>query len=90
MMIIQVFKEFARAARRGPGRGPDHGSGFTAGRVLVRRDMLMPPIGRIMGNIDFSNLVIISGQTRASLSRPKISDWPPSTTVCSSTPSSTF
>jgi large conductance mechanosensitive channel len=73
MRIIQEFKEFA--AR---GNVVDLAVGLIMGAAFGKvvsslvSDMLMPPIGRIMGNIDFSNLFInLSGKPAASLAEAK-------------------
>lgn len=73
MRIIQEFKEFA--AR---GNVVDLAVGLIMGAAFGKvvsslvSDMLMPPIGRIMGNIDFSNLFVnLSDKPAASLAEAK-------------------
>ncbi|QLA18000.1 large-conductance mechanosensitive channel protein MscL [Desulfolutivibrio sulfoxidireducens] len=73
MKIIQEFKEFA--AR---GNVVDLAVGLIMGAAFGKvvsslvADMLMPPIGRLMGNIDFSNLFInLSDKPAASLAEAK-------------------
>ncbi|KUG29553.1 large-conductance mechanosensitive channel [hydrocarbon metagenome] len=73
MRIIQEFKEFA--AR---GNVVDLAVGLIMGAAFGKvvsslvADMLMPPIGRLMGNIDFSNLFVnLSDTPAASLAEAK-------------------
>ncbi len=73
MRIVQEFKEFA--AR---GNVVDLAVGLIMGAAFGKvvssfvADMLMPPIGRLMGNIDFSNLFInLSDKPTASLAEAK-------------------
>jgi large conductance mechanosensitive channel len=49
-------------------------------------DVLMPPIGKLMGNLDFTNLfVALNGQSYESLKAAKDAGARRSTTACSST-----
>jgi large conductance mechanosensitive channel len=73
MRIVQEFKEFA--AR---GNVVDLAVGLIMGAAFGKvvsslvADMLMPPIGRLMGNIDFSNLFInLSDNPATSLAEAK-------------------
>ncbi|NMC50567.1 MAG: large conductance mechanosensitive channel protein MscL [Desulfovibrio sp.] len=73
MKIIQEFKEFAaRGSVVDLAVGLIMGAAF--GKVVSSfvADMLMPPIGGLMGNIDFSNLFInLSDKPAASLAEAK-------------------
>jgi len=73
MKILQEFKDFA--AR---GNVVDLAVGLIMGAAFGKvvsslvSDMLMPPIGRVMGNIDFSNLFVnLSDKPAASLAEAK-------------------
>jgi len=73
MKILQEFKDFA--AR---GNVVDLAVGLIMGAAFGKvvsslvSDMLMPPIGRVMGNIDFSNLFVnLSDKPAASLAEAR-------------------
>jgi len=66
--------------------------GGAVGKVVTSlvNDILMPPIGLILGHVDFSNLYINLGHTKyATFAEAKAPAPRPSTSVCSSTTSST-
>jgi large conductance mechanosensitive channel len=63
--------------------------GAAFGRIVssLVNDILMPPIGLLLGRVDFSNLFLnLSGQPYPRWRRPKGPAQRPSTSGCSSTP----
>ncbi len=73
MGMLQEFKEFAVK-----GNAVDMAVGIIIGAAFGKivnslvEDMIMPPIGKVMGNVDFSDLFInLSGGTYASLEAAK-------------------
>lgn len=73
MGMLQEFKEFAVK-----GNAVDMAVGLIVGAAFGKivnslvEDMIMPPIGKVMGNVDFSDLFInLSGGTYASLEAAK-------------------
>lgn len=73
MGMLQEFKEFAVK-----GNAVDMAVGLIVGAAFGKivnslvEDMIMPPIGKVMGNVDFSDLFInLSGGTYASLDAAK-------------------
>lgn len=71
--MLQEFKEFAVK-----GNAVDMAVGIIIGAAFGKivnslvEDMIMPPIGKVMGNVDFSDLFInLSGGTYASLEAAK-------------------
>lgn len=71
-----VLEEFKKFAMRGNvldmAVGIIIGAAFGAIVTSFVNDLLMPPIGRLLGNVDFSNLFInLSGQPVASLKAAK-------------------
>ena len=69
---LDVWKEFKEFAVRG--RAVDLATGVVLGAAFGRivtslvNDILMPPVGRVLGRVDFSNLFInLSAQRYASL-----------------------
>jgi large conductance mechanosensitive channel len=71
-----MFKEFKKFALRGNvidmAVGIIIGAAFTSVVNSLVNDILMPPIGLLVGNVDFSNMFIsLDGQSYASLSAAK-------------------
>jgi large conductance mechanosensitive channel len=76
--MLKEFKEFAMK-----GNVVDLAVGVILGAAFGKivsslvGDILMPPIGKLMGNIDFSNLFIaLNGETYASLAAAKAAGAP--------------
>src|SRR5213593_832619 len=76
--MLREFKEFALQ-----GNVLEIGVGLIIGAAFGRvvsslvNDLLMPPIGLLIGNVDFSNLFVsLSGQSYASLSEAKAAGAP--------------
>jgi len=71
--MIKEFKEFAlRGNVLDMGVGIIIGAAFGKIVTLLVSDVLMPPLGLLIGNVDFSNLFInLSGQPYASLTDAK-------------------
>ena len=89
--MLKEFKEFAmRGNVLDMAVGIVIGASF--GRIITSfvDDILMPPIGLLLGRMDFSNLFLnLSGQYYDSLAAAKSLAPPRSTMASSSTPSST-
>ena len=65
--------------------------GAAFGKIVASlvNDVLMPPIGKLLGGVDFTGLFISLGtQHYDTLKAAKMRVLPPSTTGCSSRPSS--
>jgi large conductance mechanosensitive channel len=80
-MFTQMLREFREFAMRGSvvdlAVGIIIGAAF--GKIVssLVNDLLMPPIGLLLGRVDFSNLFInISGQPKASLAEAKAAGAP--------------
>jgi large conductance mechanosensitive channel len=78
MGVISEFKEFAMK-----GNVVDLAVGFILGAAFGKivsslvNDVIMPPIGLLLGNVDFSNLYVsLNGQTYASLDAAKLAGAP--------------
>lgn len=76
-----MFKEFKQFAMRGNVMDMAVGViiGTAFGKIIssLVNDVLMPPIGRIMGNVDFSNLLIsLTGNSYPSLAAAKAAGAP--------------
>jgi large conductance mechanosensitive channel len=76
--VLKEFKEFAMK-----GNVLDMAIGIIIGAAFGKivsslvQDVLMPPIGKVMGNLDFSNLFFaLNGQTYASLTAAKAAGAP--------------
>src|SRR4249920_1083654 len=76
--MLKEFKEFAMK-----GNVLDMAIGIIIGAAFGKivsslvQDVLMPPIGKVMGNLDFSNLFFaLNGQTYASLAAAKTAGAP--------------
>ena len=76
--MLKEFKEFAMR-----GNVLDMAVGFIIGAAFGKiisslvNDVIMPPIGLLVGNVDFSNLFInLSGQSYASLAAAKAAGAP--------------
>jgi large conductance mechanosensitive channel len=76
--MLKEFKEFAMK-----GNVLDMAIGIIIGAAFGKivsslvQDVLMPPIGKVMGNLDFSNLFFaLNGQTYASLAAAKAAGAP--------------
>ncbi len=76
--MLKEFKEFALK-----GNVVDMAIGIIIGAAFGKivtslvSDVLMPPIGKLMGNLDFSNLFFaLNGQTYASLAAAKAAGAP--------------
>ena len=76
--MLEEFKKFAMR-----GNVVDMAVGIIIGTAFGKiisslvNDVLMPPIGRIMGNVDFSNLLIsLSGNTYPNLAAAKAAGAP--------------
>jgi large conductance mechanosensitive channel len=76
--MLREFKEFALQ-----GNVLEIGVGLIIGAAFGKvvsslvNDVLMPPIGLVVGNVDFSNLFLsLSGQTYASLAEAKTAGAP--------------
>lgn len=73
---MSLFKEFKEFAVRGNvvdlATGVIIGTAFTKIVTSITQDILMPPIGLLLGKVDFSNLYIsLSGVKYASLAEAK-------------------
>ncbi|RSK25659.1 large conductance mechanosensitive channel protein MscL [Bacillus sp. HMF5848] len=73
MKFIQEFRDFAiRGNVIDMGIGVVIGTAFTKVVDSLVRDMLMPPIGYVLGKVDFSHLFIsLSGETFKSVTEAK-------------------
>jgi large conductance mechanosensitive channel len=76
-----MFKEFKEFAMRGNvvdlAVGVIIGAAFGAIVTSLVNDIVMPPIGRVMGNVDFKDLFIpLDGNTYNSLSEAKMEGAP--------------
>ena len=76
--MLDEFKKFAMR-----GNVVDMAVGIIIGTAFGKiisslvNDVLMPPIGRVMGNVDFTNLLIsLSGETYPSLAAAKAAGAP--------------
>ena len=84
-----MFKEFKEFAMKGNVMDMAVGIiiGAAFGKIISSfvSDVLMPPIGLLLGNVDFSNLFInLSGRRTPRLPRPRKPAPRRSTTACSS------
>ena len=73
MAVLKEFKEFALR-----GNVADMAIGIIIGGAFGKivtslvNDMIMPPLGKLMGNVDFANLFVnLSGKTYESLAAAK-------------------
>jgi large conductance mechanosensitive channel len=86
--MLKEFKEFAMK-----GNVLDMAIGIIIGRAFGKivsslvSDVLMPPLGLLMGKVDFSSLFInLSGTPQPSLTAAKAGELPPSITGSSFKP----
>lgn len=85
MGMMQEFKTFAMK-----GNVADMAVGIIIGAAFGKivsslvNDIIMPPIGKLMGGVDFSNLFVnLGGGASTAFRRPKRREPRRSTTACS-------